>query len=254
MKIYTWNVNGIRAAVKKGFMEWFNETKPDILCIQETKAHVEQLDESITNIKGYESHWFSAERKGYSSVATFTKFKPIDVQKGFGNPIFDSEGRVIFTEYEKFVLANVYFPNGGRGPERVKYKLDFYDELFFFLNKKYKSKKGVIVTGDFNTAHNDIDLAKPQQWSKVSGYLPDERAWIERIINLGYTDVFRNLNPELQKFSYWDQISRARDRNEGWRIDFFMVSNDLYSKVKKAEIHNEVLGSDHCPVSIEINI
>lgn len=254
MKIYTWNVNGIRAAVKKGFMEWFNKTKPDILCIQETKAHKEQLDESITNVAGYESYWFSAEKKGYSSVATYTKIKPLDVQYGFGNPTFDSEGRVIFTEYEKFVLANVYFPNGGRGPERVKYKLDFYDELFFFLNKKYKSRKGVIVTGDFNTAHNDIDLAKPQQWSKVSGYLPDERAWLERIINLGYTDVFRKLNPELQKFSYWDQISRARDRNEGWRIDFFMVSNDISSKVSKAEIYNEVTGSDHCPVSIDINI
>lgn len=238
MRIFTWNINGIRAAVKKGFLEWFKETNPDILCLQETKAQFNQLDDSVTNINGYKSYWFSAERKGYSSVATFTKFKPVEVLNGFGKKEFDSEGRVIFTEFNEFVLANVYFPNGGRGPERLKYKLDFYDELFFYINKNYKSRKGIIITGDFNTAHNEIDLAKPQQWSKVSGFLNEERAWIERIINLGYVDVFRVLNPDVQKFTYWDQISRARQRNEGWRIDYFMVSEDIAGKVTFAEIHD----------------
>ena len=254
MRIFTWNINGIRAAVKKGFLEWFKETNPDILCLQETKAQFNQLDDSVTNINGYKSYWFSAERKGYSSVATFTKFKPVEVLNGFGKKEFDSEGRVIFTEFNEFVLANVYFPNGGRGPERVKYKLDFYDELFFYINKNYKSRKGIIITGDFNTAHNEIDLAKPQQWSKVSGFLNEERAWIERIINLGYVDVFRVLNPNVQKFTYWDQISRARQRNEGWRIDYFMVSEDIAGKVTFAEIHDTITGSDHCPVSINIEI
>ncbi|KAA0208425.1 MAG: exodeoxyribonuclease III [Ignavibacteriaceae bacterium] len=254
MRIFTWNINGIRAAVKKGFLEWFKETNPDILCLQETKAQFNQLDDSVTNINGYKSYWFSAERKGYSSVATFTKFKPVEVLNGFGKKEFDSEGRVIFTEFNEFVLANVYFPNGGRGPERLKYKLDFYDELFFYINKNYKSRKGIIITGDFNTAHNEIDLAKPQQWSKVSGFLNEERAWIERIINLGYVDVFRVLNPDVQKFTYWDQISRARQRNEGWRIDYFMVSEDIAGKVTFAEIHDTITGSDHCPVSINIEI
>ncbi|KXK04653.1 MAG: exodeoxyribonuclease III [Chlorobi bacterium OLB4] len=254
MRIFTWNINGIRAAVKKGFLEWFKETNPDILCLQETKAQFNQLDDSVTNINGYKSYWFSAERKGYSSVATFTKFKPVEVLNGFGKKEFDSEGRVIFTEFNEFVLANVYFPNGGRGPERLKYKLDFYDELFFYINKNYKSRKGIIITGDFNTAHNEIDLAKPQQWSKVSGFLNEERAWIERIINLGYVDVFRVLNPNVQKFTYWDQISRARQRNEGWRIDYFMVSEDIAGKVTFAEIHDTITGSDHCPVSINIEI
>jgi len=254
MRIFTWNINGIRAAVKKGFLEWFKETNPDILCLQETKAQFNQLDDSVTNINGYKSYWFSAERKGYSSVATFTKFKPVEVLNGFGKKEFDSEGRVIFTEFNEYVLANVYFPNGGRGPERLKYKLDFYDELFFYINKNYKSRKGIIITGDFNTAHNEIDLAKPQQWSKVSGFLNEERAWIERIINLGYVDVFRVLNPNVQKFTYWDQISRARQRNEGWRIDYFMVSEDIAGKVTFAEIHDTITGSDHCPVSINIEI
>lgn len=254
LKIYTWNVNGIRAVHKKGFLEWIAQTKADIYCLQETKAQPEQVPDELKNINGYKSYWFSAERKGYSSVAVYTNPEPLKVINGFGNPRFDSEGRIIFTEYDEFVLANVYFPNGGRGPERIQYKLDFYDELFFILNKKYKDRKGIIVTGDFNTAHKEIDVAKPAQWSKASGFLPEERAWIDKIVNLGYTDVFRKFNDQPNMYTYWDNYTFARDTNTGWRIDFFMVSNDMVDKVKDAQIHPDVLGSDHCPVSIELEL
>lgn len=254
IKIYSWNVNGIRAIQNKGFMNWFAKSRGDIICLQETKAQSDQLEDSIKNIKGYDSYWFSAEKKGYSSVAVYSKIKPLNVKNGFDNPYFDNEGRVIFTEYEKFLLANVYFPNGGRGPERVKYKLDFYDELFFYLEKNYRHRKGIIVVGDFNTAHKEIDLARPKDNTKTSGFLPEEREWVDRIINLGYTDIFRKFNNKPDQYTYWDQISRARDRNVGWRIDYFMVTEDLSEKIKKAEIHSGVMGSDHCPISIDLSV
>ena len=194
LTIFSWNVNGIRAVQNKGFMDWFENHGGDIICLQETKAQPDQLSDSVKNIKGFNSFWFSAQKKGYSGVAVYTNRQPENVINGFGNEIFDNEGRVIIAEYEKFVLANVYFPNGGRGPERVKYKLDFYDQLFFFLEKNYRERKGIIVTGDFNTAHKEIDLARPKENVKTSGFLPEEREWIDRIINLGYTDVFRTFN------------------------------------------------------------
>ncbi len=252
--IFSWNVNGIRAIQNKGFMEWFKNHGGDIICLQETKAQPDQLNDSVKNISGFTSYWFSAEKKGYSSVAIYSKTDPLKISNGFDNPDFDKEGRVIFAEYEKFVLANVYFPNGGRGPERVKYKLDFYDELFFNLEKKYRFKKGIIVTGDFNTAHKEIDLARPKENVKTSGFLPEERAWIDKLINLGYVDVFRKFNDKPEQYTYWDQISGARARNIGWRIDYFLVSDDFTDKIKTAKIHPEVMGSDHCPISIEIEL
>ena len=254
IKIYSWNVNGIRAIQNKGFMMWFEKSGGDIICLQETKAQPEQIDDSLKNVKGYESYWFSAEKKGYSSVAIYTGIKPVNVKNGFDNPVFDIEGRAIMAEYENFVLANVYFPNGGRGPERVKYKLDFYDELFFYLEKNYRGRKGIIVVGDYNTAHKEIDLARPKENVKTSGFLPEEREWIDRLINLGYTDVFRNFNKKPDQYTYWDQISRARDRNIGWRIDYFLVTDDITDRIKKAEIHSKVMGSDHCPISIELSL
>jgi exodeoxyribonuclease-3 len=252
--IYTWNVNGIRAIAKKGFTNWVKKSKGDIICLQETKAQPEQIPDEVKNIKGLDSNWFSAQRKGYSGVGTLTKIKPIKTINGFGNEKFDVEGRVIFTEYEKFVLANVYFPNGGRGPERVKYKLDFYDELFFFLQKNYSGRIGIIVTGDYNTAHKEIDLARPKENENNTGFLPEERAWIDNIINLGYVDVFRKFNKRPNFYTYWDMFTRARERNVGWRIDYFMVSEDFVDNVISADIHTEVIGSDHCPVSIKIKI
>lgn len=250
--IYTWNVNGIRAIAKKGFKDWIMKSKGDIICLQETKAQPEQIPEDIKGIKGYDSYWFSAHRKGYSGVGTYTSIKPLKIINGFGKEKYDAEGRVIFAEYEKFILANVYFPNGGRGPERVRYKLDFYDELFFYLQKNYSGRKGVIVTGDYNTAHKEIDLARPKENEGNTGFLPEERAWIDKIINLGYADVFRNFHQEPEWYTYWDMVTRARERNVGWRIDYFMVSDDFADNVVAADIHTDITGSDHCPVSIKI--
>lgn len=252
LKIYSWNVNGIRAIQNKGFMDWFGNCGGDVICLQETKAQPGQLDDSIKHIDGYDSFWFSAEKKGYSGVCIYTKIKPESVHLGLGNEYFDSEGRVIISDFGKFVLANVYFPNGGRGPERVRYKLEFYDELFFLLDKKFRGRKGVVVTGDFNTAHKDIDLAEPEKNAKNSGFLPEEREWIDNLIRLGYVDVFRKFHKEGGLYTFWDQVTRKRENNLGWRIDYFMVSEDLAGKVVSSEIHPDVMGSDHCPVSIEI--
>ncbi|MBK8550185.1 MAG: exodeoxyribonuclease III [Ignavibacteria bacterium] len=252
--IFSWNVNGIRAIQNKGFMDWFKNHGGDIICLQETKAQPEQINDSVKNLNGFTSHWFSAEKKGYSSVAVYTRIEPLKIIKGFDNPYFDNEGRVILTEYDKFVLANVYFPNGGRGPERVSYKLDFYDELFFYLEKNYRERKGIIITGDFNTAHKEIDLAEPEKNRTHSGFLPEEREWIDKIINLGYVDVFRKFNTKPDQYTYWDQVTRKRERNLGWRIDYFMVSKDIADKVKSAKHYPEVMGSDHCPISIEIDL
>ena len=254
ISIFTWNVNGIRAAQNKGFMDWFKRTNADIVCLQETKAQPEQLDDSVKNIPGYESHWFSAQKKGYSGVCIYSKPKPERVKLGLGNENFDLEGRVIFAEYEKFVLANVYFPNGGRGPERVRYKLDFYNELFFQLDKNYLGRKGIIVTGDFNTAHKEIDLAEPDKNRKNSGFLPEEREWIDKLIRLGYVDVFRKFHKEEGLYTFWDQVTRKRESNLGWRIDYFMVSEDFADNIISSEVYMDVTGSDHCPVSIDVKI
>jgi len=252
IKIFCWNVNGIRAAWKKDFPKWFKKTSPDILCLQETKAQPEQLDDEVKNFKGYRSDFFSAEKKGYSGVATYSKVVPVSVKKGVGNPYFDNEGRVIETEYKNFVLYNVYFPNGGRGPERVKYKLDFYNEIFYMAEKKRKKQKNIIICGDYNTAHKEIDLARAKENVNNSGFLPEERAWIDTIINLGYVDIFREFNKSPGQYTYWDMFTRARDRNVGWRIDYFFVTKEMQKIVKNTKIHQKVMGSDHCPIELDI--
>ncbi len=252
IKIYSWNVNGLRAIHKKGFLEWVKQSKGDIICLQEIKASIDQIPIELQNIPGYSSTFHSAKRKGYSGVGIYSKIKPNEIVIGIGNDYFDDEGRVIFYDYGKFVLVNAYFPNGGRGPERVKYKLEFYDELFFILQKKYYGRKGIIVTGDYNTAHKEIDLARPKENSTNSGFLPEEREWIDKIINLGYIDIYREFDKSPGKYTYWDFFTKARERNIGWRIDYFMVSEDFAKNVIKAEIHSDVPGSDHCPVSIDI--
>lgn len=253
-KILCWNVNGIRAIWKKGFQEWMLKEDPDILCLQETKAQAEQLTVEKMETSHYKSYFFSAEKKGYSGVAVFSKQEPIRFSVGFGNPDFDSEGRVLELEYEKFVLFNVYFPNGGRGPERVKYKLDFYRELFNRAQEVRKMKKNIIVCGDYNTAHKEIDLARPGPNSKVSGFLPEEREWIDKIIAMGYVDIFREFNKEPEQYTYWDAISRARERNVGWRIDYYLVSEEMKSMVTNASIHPQVMGSDHCPIELDLKL
>jgi exodeoxyribonuclease III len=250
VRILCWNINGIRAAWKKGFPGWFSNEAPDILCLQETKAQPDQLDYEITHFEDYKSYFNPAEKKGYSGVAIYTRHEPLNVQMGFNNHYFDSEGRVIEMEFENFILFNVYFPNGGRGPERVKYKLDFYDALFRHTEELRQRQKNIIICGDYNTAHKEMDLARPKENQKVSGFLPEERAWIDKIVAMNYVDTFREFNTEPGWYSYWDQISRARERNVGWRIDYFFVSKEARPRVTNAAIHMDVMGSDHCPIEL----
>jgi exodeoxyribonuclease-3 len=252
IKIFCWNVNGIRAIEKKGFHKWIKKASPDILCLQETKAQEDQLEDSLKKIDNYSAYFFSAERKGYSGVATYARIKPRNVNKGFGKQMYDNEGRVIEAEFDKFTLFNVYFPNGGRGQERIRYKLDFYDELFFYIEKIRKRKKNIIVCGDYNTAHKEIDLARPKDNVENTGFLPIEREWLDKINNLGYLDIFREYNKDPGWYTYWDFVTRARERNVGWRIDYFFVSSEMRSMVLNTKIHTDVMGSDHCPIELDI--
>jgi len=254
LRILSWNVNGIRAAYKKGFLDWFKKENPDILCIQETKASEEQLIDELRNVDGFTSYFSSAERKGYSGVAVYTKQKPKKVEHGFGIQSFDSEGRILVVEYDKFVLMSIYYPNGKASPLRLQYKMDFYDAFLKFVNKLKKKGKNLIICGDVNTAHKEIDIARPKENSKISGFLPEERAWIDTFLSHGYVDTFRMFNNEPDNYTWWDQLTRARERNVGWRIDYFYVNEELRKNVKNAFIQSEVMGSDHCPIGIEIKI
>ena len=250
IRMLCWNVNGLRAAWKKGFPAWFESESPDILCIQETKAQADQLEGDMIHFRDYKSYFNSAEKKGYSGVAVYTNIPPLNVKMGFNNPLFDGEGRVIEMEFENFILFNIYFPNGGRGPERVRYKLDFYDALFIHAEQLRQRQKNIIICGDYNTAHKEIDLARPKENSTISGFLPEERAWIDKIVTMNYVDTFREFNREAGWYTYWDQITRARLRNVGWRIDYFFVSSEARPLVSKADIHMQVQGSDHCPIEL----
>jgi exodeoxyribonuclease-3 len=258
LKIISWNVNGIRAAAKKGLMDYLKKEDPDIFCVQETKSLKEQVlaEKAAAPLfdLGYEIFWHSAEKKGYSGVATFVKTKPLHVITGFekdGPQNFNHEGRLVIVEYKDFELWNGYFPNGGRGPDRVQYKLEFYDHCFDLWQKRRK-KKAVIICGDFNTAHQPIDLARPKENEKNTGFLPVERAFLDRMVEHGYEDVFRRFHPdETGHYTYWDQITRARERNVGWRIDYFFVSSEGKDKVKNAYLQPDVMGSDHCPLVLE---
>ena len=254
-KIISWNVNGLRATHKNGyFLPFVEKEKPDILCLQETKADPEQLPAEARNPKSYFSYFsHSKVKKGYSGVALYSKIKPKKVEYGMGIPKFDDEGRILIAYYKDFVLLNVYFPNGGGGPARLKYKLDFYDEFLKFIDKLKKSGEKVIFCGDVNTAHEAIDLARPKENEENTGFLPEERAWIDEVITHGYTDVFRYLYPEKKNtYTYWDMKTFARDRNVGWRIDYFFITPDLLPKVKDMKTLSEVYGSDHCPISLEL--
>jgi len=254
LTIASWNVNGLRAVLRKGFWEWLNRTSPDILCVQEIMVHPDALSTEMRNPPHYRVHWNPGERKGYSGVATFLKIEPVRIEYGMGREEFDREGRILLTEYDDFVLINIYFPNGKSGEVRLRYKLDFYSEcLSWFENLRKERRKGIVITGDVNTAHREIDLARPKENSGVSGFLPEERAWIDRLLFLGYVDTFRHLHPDLaDAYTWWDYKTRARERNVGWRIDYFFVSEDLLARVQRSEILAEVYGSDHCPIVLEL--
>jgi exodeoxyribonuclease III len=257
IRILSWNVNGIRAAYKKGFINWFVETGPDIMCLQETKAHKEQLPDDLLNINGYKPFFCSAERKGYSGVATYSKEAPLSVNKWISGSKFEqfnNEGRILKTEYPGFYLFNIYFPNGKASPERLKYKMDFYDAFLDYVNALKKTGAKIIVCGDVNTAHKEIDIARPKENSTVSGFLPEERQWMDKFFANGYLDTFRMFNNEPQNYTWWDQVTRARERNVGWRIDYFFVSDNAKDNVKDAFILNDIMGSDHCPIGIDLQI
>lgn len=254
LKLLSWNVNGYRAALKKGFGDFLLGSGADILGLQEVKACPEQLGEGDADFKGYGSAWNCAERKGYSGVAAFFKKQPLEITKGFGEPRFDSEGRVLTLAYEEFYLLNVYFPNGGQGPERLKYKLDFYEAFLDHIEALRKTGKAVIFCGDVNTAHNEIDLARPKENVENSGFMPIERAWLDKITGKGWVDTFRTFHPEPGQYSWWDYKTKARERNVGWRIDYFFINKEKASLVKDAFILPEVQGSDHCPVGVTLDL
>lgn len=252
MKILSWNVNGVRAVLKKGFWDWFEAESPDVLCLQETKARPEDLHDGILEPAGYHAVWNSAERKGYSGVVTFSKKKPKSVSLGIGIERFDVEGRVIRTEFKDFDLLNVYFPNGTSGPDRLKFKMEFYDAFLDHCESLRKKGRKLVVTGDVNTAHKAIDLKNAKANEKNSGFLPEERAWVDKFVAHGYVDTFRLFHPEPDQYTWWTYRANARARNIGWRIDYFFVTEDLVKKVEEAFIQPEVMGSDHCPIGLKI--
>jgi len=252
MIFLSWNVNGIRAIEKKGFLEWLKKTAPDILCLQETKAHPDDLSSSLKDIAGYSSFWSSAQKKGYSGVAIYSRLTPQKFCEGLGNPEFDTEGRTLMMEYEDFILFNIYFPNGGQGNKRVPFKMAFYETFLKKIDTLKKKGKKIIFCGDVNTAHTEIDLARPKENVKNTGFLPEERAWISKVIAHGYIDTFRNFQKGAGHYTWWDYKTGARARDVGWRIDYFFISENLLPRLKKAFILKDVRGSDHCPIGIEL--
>ena len=250
MKLLCWNVNGIRAIKNKGFLEWLQRESPDILTVQETKANLEQLDTDLKEPQGYLTFWNFPERKGYSGVAIFTKETPLSVRYDLGETGLDLEGRVIIAEYPEFTLMNIYYPNGKKDQERLDYKMAFYDVFLEYADTLKAAGTKLVICGDLNTAHNEIDLARPKENSKVSGFLPEERAWMDKFVSHGYVDTFRHFNKEPDQYTWWDMKSGARERNVGWRLDYFFVSEDLLPSVTQAFIMSEIMGSDHCPVGL----
>jgi exodeoxyribonuclease-3 len=257
IKFISWNVNGLRAAIKKDFFESLNQLNADIVAVQETKLQESQLTDEMKTIHGYESYWsHAAVKKGYSGVVTYTRIKPKHVKHGIGVPKYDDEGRIVEMDFDDFIFFNVYFPNGQMSEERLQYKLDFYEDFFNYADDYKRQGRSLIITGDYNTAHNEIDLKNPKANENTSGFLRIERDWLDKLIETGYVDTFRYFYPDTVKYSWWTYRFKARDRNIGWRIDYFFVTKDIVDNgwVKKVFIDNDVFGSDHCPIGLVIQI
>lgn len=254
IRIVSWNINGIRAANKKGLTDFIKKDKPDICCFQEIKARPEQIEHDLKNCDDYLKYWNPAKKAGYSGVATFTKLEPKTIIVGDRDNDWDEEGRVLITKYDEFTLLNVYFPNGKKDKGRLMYKMEFYEYFLKYINKLREQGEKVIFCGDVNTAHNEIDLARPKDNSLISGFLEVERKWMDKLIKNGWVDTFREKYTNRVQYSWWSQRGGARKRNVGWRIDYFFVDKKIKEKVKKAFIMPEITGSDHCPVGIEIEI
>jgi exodeoxyribonuclease-3 len=255
MKLISWNVNGLRANITKGFETFFKQIDADIFCIQETKMQKEQIDITIQNIfKKYKQYWNSAFKKGYSGTAVFSKKEPINVTYGIGIEEHDKEGRIITLEFEKFFLVNCYTPNSKKGLERLDYRMLWEDEIKKYLIKLDKIKP-VIYCGDLNVAHEEIDLKNPKTNRKSAGFTDEERNKMTELLKMGFTDTFRYLYPEKENaYSWWSYMSNAREKNVGWRIDYFIVSKSIEIQIQDSMIYSEVLGSDHCPIGLEIKI
>ncbi|MBX2988419.1 MAG: exodeoxyribonuclease III [Bdellovibrionaceae bacterium] len=254
MKIVTWNVNGIRASYKKGLSDFVSSERPDILCLQETKAHREQVEPAAQTLGYRHDYWSSATRKGYSGVATFTDREPRSVLKGWGQDEYDSEGRLMITDHECFVLYNIYFPNGGSGEPRHNFKQKFLKDLNQHVAGVLKKGREVILVGDYNVAHREIDVHDPVRLSKESGFLPEERAWFGSFLELGFLDTFRLFHGDQRdRYSWWSYRELARISNRGWRIDYICISRGLQKYLKSADILDRVQGSDHCPVVAEFD-
>jgi exodeoxyribonuclease-3 len=250
-----WNVNGLRSALKKGFTEWLEREDADIVCVQETRIGDDQIPADLSNFNGYHTY-FSAhlEKKGYSGVGIFTKEEPKSVRKGFGIEKYDKEGRTLIADYGRFVLINIYFPNGKMSQERLDYKMGFYDTFLAYVDRLKKEGRNIIICGDVNTAHTELDIARPKENSKKSGFLPEERAWMDKFESHGFIDTFRVFEKGGGHYTYWDMKTGARQRNVGWRIDYFYISESLRKNLKGAFIEADVMGSDHCPIGIDIDV
>lgn len=252
LSLASWNVNGIRAVARKGFFDWLRDAKPDIVGIQETKISADQLSPEVVSPPGYLAFFNHAERRGYSGVAIYSRKRPLDLRLGMGVPKFDAEGRVILAEFRDFTLVNAYFPSGTSGADRLAYKLEFNECFLKFVTSLSRQGKRLVICGDFNTAHREIDLARPKENMDQSGFLPEERKWLDRFIRRGYIDTFRDFCREPHHYSWWHMRSAARERNVGWRIDYIFAAQALRDNLVDAAIEKDVMGSDHCPVTLKI--
>lgn len=253
MRITTWNVNGLRAALQKGAGEWWEAYRPDVLCLQEVRSRPDQLtDGQSRKLAWVHAEWNPARQPGYSGVATFSRIEPLASEKGLGEEHFDHEGRLIQTRFDDFVLFNLYFPHGSRDHSRVGFKLKFYARLLDLCDRMHESGEKIVLGGDFNTAHQEIDLKNHKQNETSTGFLPEERAWIDKYLEHGFVDAYRLLYPDREQYTWWAYYANARERNVGWRLDYFLVSESLMAHVEDVIIHQDVLGSDHCPVTLVI--
>ncbi len=251
--VISWNVNGLRSVARKGWINWLEAEQPDVLCMQEVRVTPDQLDDELIRPLGYKSFFASAEKKGYSGVSVYSKLEPEDVIVGLGDERFDNEGRTITIKYKDFTVVNAYFPNGQRDHGRVPYKLDYCDSFLEYCQRLRERGERLILCGDFNTAHRPIDLARPENNKNTTGFLSIERDWIDKLVVHGFIDVYRQINGDIEgRYTWWSNRKGVRERNVGWRIDYFFLSPDLISNVKSVEHLSEILGSDHCPIKIEL--
>lgn len=252
MKIITYNVNGLRAAITKGLYEWIKATDADVLCFQEVKSNADQVDTSYLESLGYIGYWFSAQKKGYSGVAIFSKIKPLHVEYGCGIEAYDYEGRVLRADFENFSVMNVYMPSGSSGEERQQFKYQWMNDFIPYLNKVKNEVKGLIVCGDYNICHKPIDIHNPKSNAKSSGFLPEEREWMSTFFDQGFIDAFRHLNTEPHQYTWWSYRANSRAKNLGWRIDYHSITNNLLERLERVVILPEAKHSDHCPILLEI--